>query len=295
MSNQIKIKHGNTAPQNSDLEQYELGWHGNYLYTKLPNGSGETITKIGTSNLTNIETSIDTMSSSIDTMTQSINNLDQSVDRIDTSIDNINVSIDNINVSIQDMDQEITTLDETTATIQTSLLNKITKPSVSGTSGQFLTSDGVNNTYWSTLNIVDNLTTQSPTETLSANMGYQLKLLIDQLGVDFIVAQGTSGDWTYRKWNSGIAECWLVNYSMGSIAMTAGYGNLYYRNSPTYWFPSGLFISTPTLVLTTMATQGLIFPSLHAISATTFAFYLASAYSETQTVYLSGYAKGKWK
>lgn len=26
--------------------------------------------------------------------------------------------------------------------------------------------------------------------------------------VDYIVEQGISGIWTYRKWNSGIAECW---------------------------------------------------------------------------------------
>lgn len=25
---------------------------------------------------------------------------------------------------------------------------------------------------------------------------------------DFVVQQGTQGDWTYRKWNSGFAECW---------------------------------------------------------------------------------------
>ena len=25
---------------------------------------------------------------------------------------------------------------------------------------------------------------------------------------DYVVAQGTSGNWRYRKWNSGIAECW---------------------------------------------------------------------------------------
>ena len=25
---------------------------------------------------------------------------------------------------------------------------------------------------------------------------------------DFIVEQGTSGTWYYRKWNSGFAECW---------------------------------------------------------------------------------------
>ena len=25
---------------------------------------------------------------------------------------------------------------------------------------------------------------------------------------DYVVAQGISGNWRYRKWNSGIAECW---------------------------------------------------------------------------------------
>ena len=25
---------------------------------------------------------------------------------------------------------------------------------------------------------------------------------------DYVVQQGTSGIWTYRKWNSGILECW---------------------------------------------------------------------------------------
>ena len=25
---------------------------------------------------------------------------------------------------------------------------------------------------------------------------------------DYITSQGTSGSWTYRKWNSGVAECW---------------------------------------------------------------------------------------
>lgn len=29
------------------------------------------------------------------------------------------------------------------------------------------------------------------------------------LAADYIVSQGTSGIWTYRKWASGVAECWL--------------------------------------------------------------------------------------
>lgn len=32
-----------------------------------------------------------------------------------------------------------------------------------------------------------------------------------QLFADFVIEQGTSGIWTYRKWNSGIAECWAYS------------------------------------------------------------------------------------
>jgi hypothetical protein len=36
---------------------------------------------------------------------------------------------------------------------------------------------------------------------------------------DAIIAQGTSGIWTYRKWDSGIAECWCVKkYSVTTVA-----------------------------------------------------------------------------
>lgn len=37
---------------------------------------------------------------------------------------------------------------------------------------------------------------------------------IDDAFVDHVVEQGTSGTWTYRKWNSGLAECWCnIEYS----------------------------------------------------------------------------------
>ena len=46
---------------------------------------------------------------------------------------------------------------------------------------------------------------------------------------DYVVAQGTSGIWTYRKWNSGLAECWGV-YTMTS-ACNLAWGTLYYSNT----------------------------------------------------------------
>lgn len=41
---------------------------------------------------------------------------------------------------------------------------------------------------------------------------------------DYIVEQGTSGIWTYRKWNSGIAECWgrVINCSIPANWSTTG-------------------------------------------------------------------------
>ena len=40
---------------------------------------------------------------------------------------------------------------------------------------------------------------------------------------DYIVEQGTSGIWVYRKWNSGIAECWGKYYEQISPYSTNTY------------------------------------------------------------------------
>ena len=62
---------------------------------------------------------------------------------------------------------------------------------------------------------------------------------------DFPIAEGTEGIWSYRKWHSGIAECWGLYPITGAEVRTA-WGNLYetainYQQS----FPKGLFIATP--------------------------------------------------
>lgn len=38
---------------------------------------------------------------------------------------------------------------------------------------------------------------------------------LDALGLDYIVEQGTSGEWWYRKWKSGRAECGIDWKSFG--------------------------------------------------------------------------------
>jgi hypothetical protein len=62
---------------------------------------------------------------------------------------------------------------------------------------------------------------------------------------DYVVAQGTSGIWTYRKWNSGVAECWGAYEH--TTATTKTWGSLYYSDSltPRISYPF-TFASRPT-------------------------------------------------
>ena len=41
-----------------------------------------------------------------------------------------------------------------------------------------------------------------------------------------IVAEGTSGEWTYRKWSNGVAECWLSKTWTSDDGFFA-WGNVY--------------------------------------------------------------------
>lgn len=41
--------------------------------------------------------------------------------------------------------------------------------------------------------------------------------LVDPLGYDYVTSQGTSGNWGFRKWKSGICELWgNFDYASGS-------------------------------------------------------------------------------
>lgn len=43
---------------------------------------------------------------------------------------------------------------------------------------------------------------------------------------NYVIAQGRSGIWTYRKWNSGFAECWCT--ASNKVATDTKWGNVYY-------------------------------------------------------------------
>lgn len=68
--------------------------------------------------------------------------------------------------------------------------------------------------------------------------------LAQKLGAvkDYVVEEGTSGIWQYRKWNSGIMEAWIIEDLESSTTPRALIGGMY--GSVNVAIPQG-FISAP--------------------------------------------------
>lgn len=76
---------------------------------------------------------------------------------------------------------------------------------------------------------------KSISKTLAATP-YAVKTALDEAkayadsavtGTDYVVEQNSNTFWTWRKWNSGIAELWAVS-GIDQIAITSAWGSMYY-------------------------------------------------------------------
>lgn len=97
---------------------------------------------------------------------------------------------------------------------------------------------------------------------------------------DYVIEQGTSGIWTYRKWNSGIKECWTTTTYDNVDFSRQGTGSPFYTQNNSYGvsqpFPSGLFVYVPTVVTIPMFQTGYypMLTTLYSVSAQSFSFRL---------------------
>ena len=87
---------------------------------------------------------------------------------------------------------------------------------------------------------------------LLKNLAQKIKALEYSLGLiaDYVVETGTSGIWTYEKWESGKSVCWGTKSH--TVTTWYGWGNLQ-EGFPAFdsiSYPSGLFLSYPCLEFT---------------------------------------------
>lgn len=122
--------------------------------------------------------------------------------------------------------------------------------------------------------------------------------------MDYIVEENRTTSWSYRKWASGIAECWLTNYSLGNIGTMTTYtsgsstqGASYYKHFQDLTFPI-TFIEKPHIQLTFGAATGLYMANMQPTNLTTtkFNFFIGSPKAtETAELVINVYVRGFWK
>ena len=112
---------------------------------------------------------------------------------------------------------------------------------------------------------------------------------------DYVVEQGTSGIWTYRKWNSGIAECWCKETKVTPV--TIAWGNGYASPQLSTSFPSGLFANAPiTNMYISGGYSGIISNSNASPTASSVAYAIfRPTQCASQTFYAHIHAVGTWK
>ena len=115
-----------------------------------------------------------------------------------------------------------------------------------------------------------------------------------RLDSDSIISSGASGEWTIRKWSSGVSECWRK--ISGTITKYSTWNGMYGYQGSAQW-PSGLFIAVPNVQYQVYIGSGFAMPARGATSTTTlFVWYALSSESTDNVGYvIDVYAIGRWK
>ena len=113
---------------------------------------------------------------------------------------------------------------------------------------------------------------------------------------DYIVETGTSDIWTYRKWNSGIAECW--GHWMTTSTFPNAFGGAYESASSLKKnLPSGLFIEVAPLFSGEVSTSNGAWLENPRADTTEVSTYVLNIVKQTEAINVTIYAKvtGRWK
>lgn len=117
--------------------------------------------------------------------------------------------------------------------------------------------------------------------------------IICRLEKDYIVEQGIDGIWTYRKWKSGIAECWACQSA--EISIDKPWASLFYGSVQGAKFPNSLFVTEPQVYASVLNSS--LWLTISDVSQESVGIlYLTSAASYENINYTLNYkAIGRWK
>lgn len=152
-------------------------------------------------------------------------------------------------------------------------------------------------TVTTNLNLIKPELTDSVDVTVLNSNFETIDTAISEIKVDYVVATGSQNNWTYRRWASGLMECYAripvtftTNIQWHAIYRTEV--GLYNQTYPVS------FVETPVLVRSFDSTEGTSWAlaSTGASKTTTGGTMFANpSANRTESGYLSFFAQGRWK
>ncbi len=117
----------------------------------------------------------------------------------------------------------------------------------------------------------------------------------DTLISDHVVEQGTSGIWTFCKWNSGLAECWGTYTADGVNAAAKNYNGFYYSETILVDYPFE-FTQIPVLQVNGGSSAHMNFARIFAPNKNQAGFIIIGNVGVQSTnITVNIHAIGRWK
>lgn len=124
----------------------------------------------------------------------------------------------------------------------------------------------------------------------------KLDEVLSEMTTDYIVGQGVQGDWTWRRWSSGVLECYTT-ISLTNQSITSKIGVLYYVLA-NIALPFTFSDTTPWVIGTANAkgnTKALLSVNIRNTSSTAIDYCVVSASSlKGVAVDVDLYVRGTW-
>ena len=112
---------------------------------------------------------------------------------------------------------------------------------------------------------------------------------------DVVIEEGASGIWNYRKWNSGIAECWGKYTEESLNCGKNNSGGFYFSDAVIVALPANLFSQDPVVVCDGGSHNYFNFVRYYNSNKAEVHYVVAGLIDTTADVHVRIHAKGRWK
>ena len=112
---------------------------------------------------------------------------------------------------------------------------------------------------------------------------------------DVVVEQGTSGIWSYRKWSSGVAECWGKYTEQSLNCGENNSGGFYFSSAVVVALPANLFSQDPVVVCDGGSHNYFNFVRYYDSNKAEVHYVVAGLIDTIADVHVRIHAKGRWK